>query len=131
MPFPSYTSLYRTSHALVLARNPKVAGSNPAHATNEIKGLGEKLNLFLLGCRKGVAKRAQRSSPCRLVIHHRRLRPSPTRTAKGSVARCPLGRLWRMISPCDDAGRRPGGETMLSCKGAPFPQAIMLMSVRW
>jgi hypothetical protein len=41
---PSYTSLYRTSHALVLARNPKVAGSNPAHATNEIKGLGEKLN---------------------------------------------------------------------------------------
>jgi hypothetical protein len=36
---PSYTSWYRTSRAWVLAHNPKVAGSNPAPATNESKGL--------------------------------------------------------------------------------------------
>jgi hypothetical protein len=44
---PSYTSWYCTSHMRGLAHNPKVAGSNPAPATKQIKGLaGKRLTLF-------------------------------------------------------------------------------------
>jgi putative transposase len=36
-----------------------------------------------------------------------------------------------MISLYDDSGRGQGGETMVSFKGAHFPQDIILMGVRW
>src|SRR2546425_12014010 len=36
-----------------------------------------------------------------------------------------------MISLCDNSGRGQGGETMVSFKGAHFPQDIILMGVRW
>jgi hypothetical protein len=46
---PSYTLLYRTFRVRVLAHNPKVAGSNPAPATNQIKGLGDLPDPFFVG----------------------------------------------------------------------------------
>jgi hypothetical protein len=45
----SYTSLYRMSRVRVLAHNLKVAGANPAHATNDFKGSGEQPDPFLVG----------------------------------------------------------------------------------
>jgi hypothetical protein len=42
-----------------------------------------------------------------------------------------LGRLWRLIPPCDDSGRGHAGETMIGFKDAHFPLEIMLTWVRW
>ena len=42
---PKVSTCYR--FCLFLTHNPKVVGSNPAPATNEIKGLDEKSNPFL------------------------------------------------------------------------------------
>src|SRR2546421_2729538 len=49
----------------------------------------------------------------------------------GSVASFYVGRLWSMISLWDDPGRREGGETMVSFKGAHFAKDIILVGVRW
>lgn len=50
---------------------------------------------------------------------------------RGSVASFPGGRLWRLRSLGDDSGRNHAGETMLSVKGAHFPQEMILTCGRW
>jgi hypothetical protein len=42
-----------------------------------------------------------------------------------------LGRLWHMISLCDDSDRAHEGETMISFKAAYFPTDIIPTCVRW
>jgi hypothetical protein len=49
----------------------------------------------------------------------------------GSVASFHLGHIWSMISLCDDSGRGQGGETMVSFKGAHFPQGIIKVKGQW